>query len=90
VEDSEIVVYSDVNIMLNGGEYLEEIRTKKIDEKTKKYVAKHNVWMKYFVDSILKKSFSRRSNPAIQTRRHSYSKYSSKKTLRTRQTRKTI
>lgn len=89
VEDSEIVVYSDVNILLDGGKYLEEIRTKKMDEKTKKYVEKHNVWMKYFVESVLKKSFSKRGTPTTQKRRRSYS-YSTNKTMRTRQTRRTL
>lgn len=69
-EDSEILVYSDVDIFRDGGKYLEEIRTHKVDQKTKKRITKHNSWMKRLVDTM-KTGTQKRSRTRTRTRKYS-------------------
>lgn len=94
-DDSEIIVYSDVNILQNSGKYLQDIRTKKIDEKTKKYVAQHHIWMKYFVANTLKNSkssvkYTKRKMSAKVSSKSLSAKIYTQKHTRKSQTRKTI
>lgn len=73
-EDSELLVYSDVDIFANGGEYLEEIRTHKVDPKTKKRSVKYNNWMKQFVADTLKTGTQMRTKTKTKTRTRKYSR----------------
>jgi hypothetical protein len=77
-DDSEILVHGDVHLLRNNGKYIQTIKTKKIDEKTKKQIVKHSKWMKTFVSTTLKKtpsttikSVSRRNKSNSKTRKHS-------------------
>jgi hypothetical protein len=77
-DDSEILVHSDVHLLRNNGKYIQNIKTKKIDEKTKKQLVKHSKWMKTFVSTTLKKtpsntikSASRRTKSKSKTRKNS-------------------
>ena len=86
-EDSEILVYSDVDILANNGEYLEEIRTHKVDPKTKKRSVKYNNWMKRFITDTLKtgKRYTKYRNSTVKntkySRKNNESRKSSRKTV---------
>jgi len=76
-KDSEVLVYSSVNLLLNGGKYLVDVITKKmVKNKSGKNVAsaKHTKYMKKFVQTMKTNQSKKRLSLSKTKKTHSKSK----------------